>query len=97
MPLENVVHPLVPQMSSASGRQTHHPTTNPIFREIDRRHDDKQDVMHIGKNRRGQLVPTSDPGRSDREQRFQRVKRCKPEEKSDGRTEGDRMRRIRNR
>ena len=78
-------------------RALQYPAADLVFKKIDSRHRQETDVVQIGRNGRSELVGSTDPRETDREHRFQTVKRREPEKDSDCGTERDRVRRIRHR
>src|SRR6266446_2129374 len=73
------------------------PAANFIFRKVNSRHHENQDVMYRDRNRGGDLVTSTYPGHGNGKQGFQTPKRRESKENPDGRTEGDGMRRVRHR
>src|SRR4029077_6017431 len=68
--------------------------TDPVLPEVDRWHQRQDYVVQGNGDSSCDLVGLKYPRDSDGKQRFQTPKRGKSKENSDGRTEGDRMRRV---
>ena len=72
------------------------PAPQLIFREVNGRHREDQNVVQCDGYGSGDFVAPENPCNHDGEQSFQRVKRRKPKKHPDGRTKRDGVRRIRN-
>jgi len=87
-----------PEME-AEAMQRHRPTQNPaahlVFRKIDRRHCEDEHVMQRDRDRRRDFVTSTYPRHPNREQCLDTPQGREAEENSDGRSESDGMRRIR--
>jgi hypothetical protein len=70
---------------------------DPVLPEVNRWHQRQEYVVQGDGDRSCDLVGLKYPRHPDGKQRFQTPKRGKSKENSDGRTEGDRMGRIRDR
>ena len=64
-------------------RALQYPAADLVFKKIDSRHRQETDVVQIGRNGRSELVGSTDPRETDREHRFQTVKRREPEKDSE--------------
>ncbi len=78
-------------------RPTQSPATQFVLCEINRWHRKNDHVVQCNGNGSSDLVAATNPCRGDRQQRLERVKRSKTEKYSDGRTECNGVRRVRDR
>ena len=74
-----------------------HAHANPVLPEIDRRHQRQNYIVQRHCDRGRNFVAFAKPRHADGEQSFHAPERGEAEKNSDGGSEGDRVRRIRNR
>src|SRR5207302_7054912 len=68
-------------------RALQYPAADLVFKKIDSRHHQETDVVQVGRDGRSQFVGSTDPRETEREQRFQTIKRRESKKNPDRRTE----------
>ena len=95
MPIEIIVQPELPEAYPMRGRAMQAPAAQMIFGNVNRRHRPNQYVVQCHCNGSSDLVAATNPCHGDRQQRLERVERSETEKYSDGRTECNGVRRVR--
>jgi len=89
------VQPELPEAYPMRGRAMEGPATQMVFGNVNRRHRPNHYVVQCDRNGGSDLIAATNPCHGDRQQRFERVERSKTEKYSDGRTECNGVRRVR--
>ncbi len=95
MPVQVIVEPELPKMHTLSCGPIQNPTSELILGDIQRRHCPNHYVVQRHCDRSSDFVATANPRHGDRQQRLQRIQRGEAEKNADGRSERNRVRRVR--
>jgi len=95
MPIYVIVQPELPETYTVRRRAAEAPAPQMVFGNVNRRHRPNHYVVQCDRNGSSDLVAATNPRCGDRQQRFERVERSETEKYSDGRTECNGVRRVR--
>ena len=95
MPIQIIVQPELPEPDTTRRRAMQAPAAQMVFGNVNRRHRPNHYVVQCDRNGSSDLVAATNPCHGDRQQRLERIERSETEKYSDGRTECNRMRRVR--
>ena len=95
MPIQVIVQPKLPEAYAMRRRAMEAPAPQLVFGNVNRRHRPNPHVVQRDGDGSSDLVAATNPCGGDRQQRFERVERSKTEKYSDGRTECNGVRRVR--
>lgn len=97
MPIYVIVQPELPEAYAVRRRAMETPTPHMIFGDVNRRRRPNHHVVQRDRNGSSDLIAATNPCDPDRQQRLERIKRREAKEDPDSRTEGDGVRRVRDR
>ena len=95
MPIQVIVESELPKPDAMRHRAMQAPATQMVFGDVNRRHRPNHHVVQCDRDGSSNLVAATNPRCGDRQQRLERVERREAEKYSNGRTECNRVRRVR--
>jgi len=95
MPIQVIVQPKLPEPYAMRRRAMEAPAPQLIFGNVNRRHRPNSHIVQCDRNGSSDLIASANPRRGDRQQRLERIERSKAEKYSNGRTECNGVRRVR--
>ncbi len=95
MPIQVIVQPKLPEAYAMRRWAMEAPAPQLVFGNVKRRHRPNPHVVQRNGDGSGDLVAATNPCCGDRQQRLERVERSKTKKYSDGRTECNGVRRVR--
>ena len=95
MPIQVIVQSELPEPDAMRHWAMEAPAPQLVFGNVNRRHRPNPHIVQCDRNGSSDLVAATNPRCGDRQQRFERVERSETKKYSDGRTECNGVRRVR--
>jgi len=95
MQIQVIVQPELPEPDAMRRRAMEAPAPQLVFGDVNRRHRPNPHIVQCDRNGSSDLIAATNPRRGDRQQRLERIERSKAEKYSNGRTECNGVRRVR--